>query len=56
LPKINILPFQTLDELKYQFTVLSGNNVSEKDMDKLNNLSLIININAQHNVRIDIYY
>jgi hypothetical protein len=38
LPKINILPFQTLDELNYQFTVLNGNNVSEKDMDRLNNL------------------
>ena len=26
----NILPFQTLDDLEYQFTVLNGNNVSEK--------------------------
>ena len=34
----NILPFQTLDDLEYQFTVLNGNNVSEKDMDRLNNL------------------
>jgi hypothetical protein len=34
----NILPFQTLNDLEYQFTVLNGNNVSEKDMDRSNNL------------------
>ena len=34
----NILPFQTLDDLEYQLTVLNGNNVSEKDMDISNNL------------------
>jgi hypothetical protein len=33
----NALPFQTLDDLDYQFTV-NGNIVSEEDMDKLRNL------------------
>ena len=33
----NALPFQTLDDLDYEFTV-NGNIVSEEDMDKLRNL------------------
>ena len=32
------LPFQTLDDLDYEFTVLNGNNVSEQDMDRLRQL------------------
>jgi hypothetical protein len=33
----NALPFQTLDDLDYEFTV-NGNIFSEEDMDKLRNL------------------
>ena len=33
-------PFQTLDDLDYEFTVLNGNNVSEQDMDRLRQLKL----------------
>ena len=29
------LPFQKLDDLDYEFTVLKGNNVCERDMDRL---------------------
>ena len=32
------LPFQTLDDLDYEFTVLNGNNVSEQDIDRLSQL------------------
>ena len=32
------LPFQTLYDLDYEFTVLNGNNVSEQDMDRLRQL------------------
>ena len=29
------LPFQKLDDFDYEFTVLKGNNVNERDMDRL---------------------
>ena len=32
------LPFQTLDDLDYEFTVLNGNNASEQNMDELRQL------------------
>ena len=32
------LPFQALDDLDYEFTVLKGENISEYDMDRLRNL------------------
>ena len=31
-------PFQTLDDLDYEFTVLNGNNASEQNMDELRQL------------------
>ena len=32
------IPFQTLDDLEYEFTVLNGKNISENDMDRLRHL------------------
>ena len=32
------LPFQKLDDFDYEFTVLKGNNVNERDMDRLSHL------------------
>ena len=34
----NALPFQTLDDLEYEFTVLKGSNISETNMDRLRHL------------------